>query len=218
MTTRPRISIQELRREYESGKLDPELFSENPFTQFTRWFEFSVAKNVNLADAMTLATVDENGYPDARIVLLKEFDEKGAVFFTNYRSQKSQQLEHNRHAALLFFWPELERQVRMRGEVKKVTTKESDAYFTSRPKGAQLSAWASNQSTVVDNRDKLEQKMALFAEQFKDKSVPRPRHWGGYRLHPQMFEFWQGRADRLHDRLRYRREKNGQWIVERLAP
>lgn len=166
---------------------------------------------------MTLATANRDCRPSARIVLLKSFDDRGFVFFTNYQSQKGNELNENPRAALLFYWPGLWRQVRIEGEVEKISAAESEEYFQSRPLGSRLGAWASNQSEVIDRRETLEARFAELRERFAEK-VPRPEHWGGYRVKPNSIEFWQGRDNRLHDRLRYRREEDGGWVIERLAP
>ena len=166
---------------------------------------------------MTLATATADGRPTARIVLLKSFDERGFVFFTNYHSRKGDELSDNPRACLLFYWPQVWRQVRIEGAVEKVTADESDAYFSSRPLGSRIGAWASNQSEVVKSREDLEQQFAELSARYGDQ-VPRPPHWGGYRVKPAMIEFWQGRDNRLHDRLRYSLQINGSWLIERLAP
>lgn len=190
----------------------------NPIRQFQRWFDEVRAGGVSEQDAtsMTLATATRDGRPSARIVLLKSFDDRGFVFFTNYQSQKGNELNENPRASLLFYWSTLWRQVRIEGGVEKISAAESEEYFQSRPLGSRLGAWASNQSEVVDRRETLEERFADLQQRFGE-DVPRPEHWGGYRVKPNSIEFWQGRDNRLHDRLRYRRE-NGVWIIERLAP
>jgi pyridoxamine 5'-phosphate oxidase len=169
-------------------------------------------------NAMTLATATSDGHPSARTVLLKGFDERGFVFFSNYKSSKGKQLESNPHAALVFYWFELERQVRITGRVERVPEGESDEYFASRPPGSRISAWASRQSEVIEDRSTLERAAADVRSRYAEGDIPRPPHWGGYRLEPDEVEFWQGRADRLHDRLRYRRAPEGVWLLERLSP
>jgi pyridoxamine 5'-phosphate oxidase len=190
----------------------------NPIRQFQRWYDEVRASGVSEQDAtsMTLATATKDGRPSARIVLLKSFDDRGFVFFTNYQSQKGRELTENARASLLFYWPGLWRQVRIEGEVEKISAAESEEYFQSRPLGSRLGAWASNQSEVIDHRETLEARFAELQKRFGEE-VPRPEHWGGYRVKPDSIEFWQGRDNRLHDRLRYRREADA-WVIERLAP
>ena len=191
----------------------------NPIRQFERWFGEANTSGMSEQDAisMTLATADRAGRPCARIVLMKSFDERGFVFFTNYHSRKGQELTENPRACLLFYWSPLWRQVRIEGEVEKVSEEESDQYFHSRPLGSKLGAWASDQSQLVESRAQLEKRFEEFGWKFAD-NVPRPPHWGGYRLRPDVVEFWQGRENRLHDRLRYMLQPDGTWIIERLGP
>ena len=191
----------------------------NPIRQFQTWYDEVRAHGVSEQDAtsMTLATAAGDDRPSARIVLLKSFDDRGFVFYTNYQSRKGKELTENPRACLLFYWPQLWRQVRIEGEVEKVSAAESEAYFQSRPLGSKLGAWASNQSEVVDRRETLEARFAELQKRFGE-DVPRPEHWGGYRLKPNSIEFWQGRDNRLHDRLRYRLEEDGSWLIERLGP
>ncbi|HMJ24971.1 MAG TPA: pyridoxamine 5'-phosphate oxidase [Pyrinomonadaceae bacterium] len=191
----------------------------NPIRQFRRWFDEVRAGGVSEQDAtsMTLATATRDGRPSARIVLLKGFDDRGFVFFTNYQSQKGNELNENPRASLLFYWSTLWRQVRIEGEVERISATESEEYFQSRPLGSRLGAWASNQSEVIDRRETLEARFAELQQRFGE-DVPRPEHWGGYRLKPNSIEFWQGRDNRLHDRLRYRLQEDGGWVIERLAP
>jgi pyridoxamine 5'-phosphate oxidase len=193
--------------------------NENPILQFEEWFRVLPSLGVSEQDAtsMTLATATADGQPTARIVLLKSFDERGFVFYTNYDSRKGDELSDNPRACLLFYWPQVWRQVRIEGAVEKVTAGESDAYFSSRPLGSRIGAWASNQSEVVESRETLEQQFAEMSARYGDQ-VPRPPHWGGYRVKPALVEFWQGRDNRLHDRLRYSLQDNGSWPIERLAP
>ncbi len=190
----------------------------NPFTQFQTWLEEARATGLVQPDAMALATAGPEGHPSVRMVLLRGLDERGFAFFTNYDSRKGRDLEANPWAALVFYWPELERQVRVEGSVEHVSPRESDGYFKSRPRGSQLSAWASPQSQVIPSREELEQRMEKYDREYQDNPVPRPPHWGGFRVVPQLVEFWQGGLDRLHDRLCYRRRFDGGWRIERLAP
>ncbi len=189
----------------------------NPLKQFEAWYGEALASGVPEADAMTLATATTDGAPDARIVLLKSFDDRGFVFFTNYQSRKAEELAANGRACLLFYWLPLKRQVRIEGTVEKVSAAESDDYFHTRPWGSKLGAWASDQSRVITSRENLEKRFAEFELEFAD-NVPRPPHWGGYRLIPTAIEFWQGRDNRLHDRIRYRLQQDKSWRIERLAP
>jgi len=191
----------------------------NPIRQFQKWFDEVLASGVSEQDAisMTLATAAKDGRPSARVVLLKSFDDRGFVFYTNYHSRKGKELSENPRACLLFYWSALWRQVRIEGDIKKISTAESEEYFQSRPLGSRLGAWASNQSEVVDTREILESRFAELQERF-GANVPRPDHWGGYRLRPNSIEFWQGRDNRLHDRLRYSLEEDGSWSIERLEP
>jgi pyridoxamine 5'-phosphate oxidase len=191
----------------------------NPIRQFDQWFKELSQHGVSELDtiSMTLATADEKGQPSARIVLLKSFDSEGFVFYTNYNSRKGRELDQNSRVSLLFYWPAVARQVRIEGTVEKVSQEESDRYFDSRPLGSRIGAWASEQSQPVENRELLEKRFAEYSEKFGDR-VPRPPHWGGYRVKPATIEFWQGRDNRLHDRLRYTWQDDGSWLVERLAP
>ena len=193
--------------------LDP-----NPTKQFGNWFTAAIEAGIRDVNAMSLATATADGRPSVRIVLLKEFDHDGFVFFTNYQSEKGRQLEANPHAALAFYWIELDRQIRVSGTVEKTSHGESERYFHSRPPGSQLGAWASRQSEVLDARRVLDARMAEITERFADKPIPLPPHWGGFRLKPDTIEFWQGRPDRLHDRFRYTLQSNGTWLIDRLAP
>ena len=211
------VNIPDLRHEYVQAGLDEQSAAADPFKQFERWFDAATAAGLHLPNALILATADARGMPSARAVLLKGYDESGFVFYTNYASRKGRELTANPHACLLFSWVELERQVRVEGTVQKVSASESDEYFALRPLGSRLGAWASPQSETVPNRAALEARFADAQRRFGD-AVPRPPHWGGYRVIPHAMEFWQGRENRLHDRLLYRREGDGHWTMERLAP
>jgi pyridoxamine 5'-phosphate oxidase len=210
------MNIADLRQEYMRAGLSEVQADADPLRQFERWFEDALRAKLPLPNAMTLATVTAAGAPSARIVLLKGVERGGFVFYTNYLSRKGQELRKSARACLLLLWSDLERQVRIDGAVEKVTPAESDAYYATRPLGARLSAWASAQSAAVPSRETLEKALEQARAQHGDRP-PRPPHWGGYRVMPQEIEFWQGRADRLHDRLVYRR-KGDSWAIERLAP
>lgn len=208
--------------EYEdSGEL-PELSEAradpDPIRQFDRWFADAIAAGLKLPNAMTLATATPDAVPSARVVLLKDVDEQGFVFYTNYDSQKGRELEANPRAALCFYWSTLDRQVRISGSVTKTTREESESYFHTRPVDSQLGARASNQSAVIESREVLEEKMRQLVREYEGGEVPLPPYWGGYRLAPEVIEFWQNRLSRLHDRLRYTRQPGGNWLIERLSP
>jgi pyridoxamine 5'-phosphate oxidase len=211
-------SIADIRKDYMQATLDEADLGENPIVFFEKWFAQADAAMVNEVNAMTLATVDDQSKPHARIVLLKAIDDKGFTFFTNYQSNKGKNLSVNPNAALVFFWPELERQVRIEGLIEKVSEAESDTYYLSRPRGSRLGAWASPQSSIIENRAVLEAKEKEFLEHFDGKEIHRPEHWGGYRLQPNRVEFWQGRSSRLHDRICFELDKTNQWQKFRLAP
>jgi len=211
------ITLADLRKSYTLGSLTETEVAPDPIVQFERWFDHAVKSEVPEPNAMTLATVSADHRPSARIVLIKGVDARGFTFFTNYESRKGHDLAANPHASLLFHWIELERQVRIEGRVEKTTAAESDAYFHSRPLNSRIGAWASEQSAVVQSRAVIESREADFNARFGD-SPPRPAHWGGYRLTPECIEFWQGRASRLHDRIRYVCAPDGGWRIERLAP
>ncbi len=211
------MSIADLRRDYTLRGLSENEVDPDPLAQFRAWFDQAVAAKVLEPNAMTLATVGADGQPSARVVLLKGFDARGFAFYTNYESRKGHELLAHPRAALLFFWPDLERQVRVEGRVEKVADEESDAYFRSRPHGSRLGAWASPQSEVIPGREVLYQRLHELQQRFGDGEVTRPPHWGGFLVRPTMLEFWQGRASRLHDRLRYQLTDSG-WQRERLAP
>ena len=211
-------SLAELRKNYSLGSLDIADADRDPFRQFDTWFQQAVDAKLPEPNTMTLATVNSRGRPSARIVLIKGVDERGFVFFTNYESRKGRELAGNPYASLLFYWIELERQVRVEGRIVQTSTAESDAYFASRPLGSRIGAWASNQSQVIESRSQLETREREISLQYGDQ-VPRPPHWGGYRLVPEAIEFWQGRPSRLHDRLLYTRAgENGDWQISRLSP
>lgn len=211
------MSTADLRREYTLHGLSEADVKADPVEQFGIWFDQALAANVPDANAMALATTKPDGRPAARIVLLKHFDASGFLFFTNYHSRKGRDLAKNPAAALLFFWPQLERQIRIEGTVTLTTEAESDSYFRGRPLESRLGACASPQSEVVAGREELERRLAEFRARYQGDEVPRPSHWGGYRLTPEAFEFWQGRPGRLHDRLEYYRAE-GAWRLRRLAP
>jgi pyridoxamine 5'-phosphate oxidase len=210
-------SIADIRKDYKLQSLNEE-DAGSPFDLFDKWWKEALAAQIEEVNAMTLATASADAVPSARIVLLKGYDQKGFVFFTNYNSFKGQQLEENPRATLVFFWKELERQVRITGLVSKTSDEESDQYYNSRPEGSRLGAWASPQSQVIENRRWLEDNELQFRNKFAGQSVPRPPHWGGYRVKPVSFEFWQGRSSRLHDRLQFSLLSDGVWQLERLAP
>lgn len=202
---------------YDTAGLDEDDLDPSPVAQWHRWYQEAFDAGVADPNAMTLATVGLDGVPDARIVLVRHADERGLVFFTNYDAVKSRQLESLASAAAVFAWPDLHRQVRLRAQVERASAAESDEYFATRPRGSQLSAWASPQSEPIVGRAEIEARVAVFDDQFAGAVVPRPTHWGGWRLVPFEWEFWQGRANRLHDRLRYQAQPNG-WTITRLAP
>jgi pyridoxamine 5'-phosphate oxidase len=210
-------NIADIRKDYKLQTLLEVDVSPDPFIQFGKWWEEAVNSAIDEVNAMTLATADKNNIPSARIVLLKGYDKNGFVFFTNYQSHKGKQLLQNPNACLVFFWKELERQIRITGTVEKISGQESDAYFSSRPAGSRIGAWASPQSSVIANRIVIEEKLKDFEQQFGDNNIPRPPHWGGYIVKPVQIEFWQGRPSRLHDRMQYTLQE-GSWVIERLAP
>jgi len=212
-------NIGALRTEYDMGRLSEEELAENPIEQFRKWFDDALGKKVMEPNAMTLSTVSPSGRPSSRVVLLKDLSESGFGFFTNYDSRKGRELEGNPQAAVLFFWPELQRQVRVIGRIEKMEAERSDRYFASRPRGSQLGAIASPQSRSIADRSVLEEALAAVRKQYENSSsLPRPAHWGGYWLVPDEVEFWQGRHSRLHDRFSYKVGAEGGWRVVRLAP
>ena len=211
-------SIADIRKEYAALSLLESDVAPDPVTQFGTWWQQALNSQVLEPNAMTLATASADGLPAARIVLLKDYTPEGFVFFTNYKSFKAMHLDENPKACLVFFWPELERQVRITGLVKKVADAASDAYFNSRPEGSRIGAWASPQSQVVPGREWLDEQWAQKRKEFDGKEITRPQHWGGYLVQPVVVEFWQGRPSRLHDRIQYSMQENGSWKTERLAP
>lgn len=212
------MALADMRKDYTMAGLLEKDLAKNPFRQFEKWFQEAEAAKVLEPNAMTLATTGRDGRPSARIVLLKACDGRGFVFYTNYESRKGRELDVNPHATLLFAWLPMERQVVVEGTVTRVTREESEAYFHSRPRQSQLGAWASPQSTAIAGRAVIEESYRVVEKKYEGREVPLPPNWGGFRLVPDIVEFWQGRRSRLHDRLRYRREAGGDWVVERLAP
>jgi len=211
-------TLSEIRTDYQAATLNEGDVLSSPFQQFDKWFREALEAEVLEVNAMTLATATPDGKPSARVVLLKGLDERGFTFFTNYHSDKGQMLAANPYAALTFFWPELERQVRIEGEIEKVSHEESDEYFASRPKGSQVGAWVSEQSHIIKSREELDKRLEELTIQYENEPVVRPPHWGGYRLLPSSVEFWQGRPSRLHDRLKYTKGNEGFWKLDRLSP
>lgn len=209
--------LNSIRHDFAKETLDERDVIENPIFQFAKWFEEAVAAQVIDPNAMTLCSATKEGKPSARIVLLRNFSEIGFVYYSNYNSRKGSEIEENPNCALLFFWPELERQIRIEGVVQKQTPEESDLYFNSRPRESKLGAWTSEQSKKILNREVLNKEYEKIALQYQNENVPRPPHWGGYQLKPATIEFWQGRPNRLHDRILYTIENNN-WKIERLAP
>lgn len=211
-------TIADIRKDYKLRSLLEKDVDASAIGQFDKWWQEAIHSEIDEVNAMTLATASADGIPAARIVLLKGFDERGFVFFTNYDSFKGLQLAENPRACLVFFWKELERQVRITGLVEKVSAEESDIYFNSRPEGSRIGAWASPQSQVIENREWLEEREKTLVKDFSGKPLSRPAHWGGYRVKPINIEFWQGRPSRLHDRLQYSLQGDNTWKIERLAP
>ena len=209
--------IAAMRQDYTIGELLESNAPSEPWELFSSWFEIARKTKILEPNAMILSTVMQDGQPTSRVVLLKDFDQSGLVFFTNYLSQKGEQLAHNPRASILFWWEPLQRQIRVEGEVVKIDEEDSDAYFQSRPYGSRLGAWISEQSQTIVDRIALEKRQIEFEKKFEDGNVPRPDHWGGYRLAPNKFEFWQGRSNRLHDRLLYQMKQDS-WTRVRLAP
>jgi pyridoxamine 5'-phosphate oxidase len=211
------INIAEIRKEYKLQSLLEKEVDPDPIRQFQQWWNEAIMSNIEEPNAMTLATSNKKGNPSARIVLLKGLSNDGFVFFTNYKSRKGNELKENPYASLLFFWKELERQVRIEGTITKTNEEKSTDYFLSRPALSKISAWSSPQSSVIQSRDDLEKNVIKYQQQFSNGEIPRPPHWGGYIVKPALIEFWQGRPSRLHDRLQYTLS-NDKWIIERLAP
>ena len=215
---KPVDHVARLRKEYTRAGLKESDAAPDPIAQFRRWFGEALAADLHEPNAMTLASATPDGRPSARVVLLKGFDERGFAFYTNYEGRKGRELEDNPRCALVFYWGELERQVRVEGRASRVSEEESDGYFKSRPRGSRLGAWVSEQSRPVESRDALEKRLRGLEAEYEGREVPRPHFWGGYRVEPEVIEFWQGRENRLHDRLVYRRSEGGGWRRERLQP
>ncbi len=210
--------IHQLRRDFASHKLEDHSITSDPLSLFEQWMSEAVKAEVAEPNAMVLSTVSADGIPSSRIVLMRDYSSDGFVFFTNYNSRKGQNIQANDHACLLFFWPDLERQIRITGKIKKTSEKVSDEYFMSRPRESRIGAWTSAQSSRISSRDELEQRYAELEKSFQEKDITRPPHWGGYVLAPVEIEFWQGRPSRLHDRILFEKESNDEWKVSRLAP
>lgn len=211
------MDISSIRKDYTLKSLDISDVNDSPFEQFHQWLREAISAEVLEINAMTLSTLHADGYPNGRVVLLKELD-YGFVFFSNYQSEKGQELENHPKASLTFFWPELERQVRVMGTVEKISESQSDEYFLSRPRGSQIGAWASPQSHKINSREVLEERLKEMQLRFEEEKLIRPPHWGGYRVLPHKIEFWQGRPSRLHDRILYEKNEAGAWTISRLAP
>lgn len=212
------MKIQDLRIDYKQASLEIENINQNPIEQFKTWFQEALDANVLEPNAMVLSTVDNKGKPHARVVLVKDISDAGFTFFTNYESNKGQELNKNNNACLTFFYPQLERQIRIEGIVSKTTREASDLYFQSRPFGSRIGAHVSQQSKKINSRAELEQKQQELEQQYADQNIPLPKNWGGYVLEPTSIEFWQGRSSRLHDRILFERQNNGKWNISRLSP
>jgi pyridoxamine 5'-phosphate oxidase len=211
--------LSNYRKSYEKQELLESNCPENPLELFQKWFLNADASNtVEETNAVSLSTIGKDGYPKSRIVLLKKYNEDGFIFYTNYNSEKGKAIQENNQVCLSFFWPSLEQQIIIKGKAEKLSRKTSDGYFESRPTGSKLGAWASNQSTVVKSRDILENNLKKFEEKFKGKEITRPPHWGGFMVKPKAIEFWQGRPNRMHDRILYRLKEDFSWKIERLEP
>ncbi len=212
-------NLENYRKSYEKNALSRDNLNENPFQQFRTWFtEVDEAGNVDEANAMTISTIGVDGFPKSRVVLLKSYDEYGFVFYTNYNSEKGQAILNNPKVCLSFFWPSAERQIIIKGIAEQMSDEESSRYFQSRPKGSQLGAIVSPQSQEIKNRQVLEERLKSLEEEYKDKEVEKPQHWGGFRVSPHSFEFWQGRPNRLHDRFLFEKDGEYDWNIKRLAP
>ena len=212
------MNLESIQQEFSVSGLSIQDLNTDPFYQFEKWFQQTIDADLPMQNAMSLATVSKEGQPSLRTVLLKYFDHKGFVFYTNYQSRKAQEISQNPKVALLFYWQALERQIKITGTASKVSAKESLSYFLSRPKGSQIGAWCSNQSEIISSRQLLRSKYEEFKQKFKDKKVPLPSFWGGYRIVPETFEFWLGQQHRLHDSFRYSKTDEGSWRIDRLAP
>lgn len=211
-------NIADIRKDYQLQTLVETDIATNPIEQFNKWWDEAVNSELDEVNAMTLATASASGMPSARIVLLKSFSAEGFIFFTNYNSHKGKELEENPFACLVFFWKELERQIRITGSIEKVDGAESDEYFNSRPVGSRIGAWASPQSSVIPSRETIESNLVKYQQKFAGGEITRPPHWGGFIVKPTIIEFWQGRPNRLHDRIQYSKLEDGKWKIERLAP
>lgn len=210
--------ISKIRNDYSKKQLNESMVHENPIEQFKVWFQEALNSEVPEVNAFVLATVSKDNKPSARVVLLKGIENNGFDFYTNYTSRKANEIEANKNVAMVFFWHELERQVRIEGGLEKTTEQNSDEYFKSRPRESQIGAWSSPQSAIIDGRNVIENNVEKISKEFENKDVTRPKHWGGYHIVPSVIEFWQGRPNRLHDRIQYRKKENGNWEFVRLAP
>lgn len=209
--------LRDIRTNYQKSELSAQTINKNPFDQLLIWLNEAIANQLPEPTAMVLSTIDLSGNPESRVVLLKELNTEGLIFFTNYQSKKGQQLSQNPNVSVVFFWSETERQVRIKGYVEKIPEKDSFDYFLSRPRDSQIGAWASPQSQVIQSRENLENSFAQYQTYFQNHQLEKPPHWGGFCIHPEYFEFWQGRSNRLHDRIEFKKQ-NKNWIIRRLAP